>query len=123
MFRKIVETILSKGFTALCNLFTLLITAKYLGAHGRGEMAIFVLGVSIVGIIQNIFSGSILTYLTPNYPIRNLIVLSSMWNILISCTTPFILVYFDLFPAIYIYDLVNLSLILGRITLLKNILL
>lgn len=123
MFRKIVETILSKGFTALCNLFTLLITAKYLGAHGRGEMAIFVLGVSIVGIIQNIFSGSILTYLTPNYPIRNLIVLSSMWNILISCTTPFILVYFDLFPAIYIYDLVNLSLILGSITLLQNILL
>lgn len=123
MFRKIVETILSKGFTALCNLFTLLITAKYLGAHGRGEMAIFVLGVSIVGIIQNIFSGSILTYLTPNYPIRNLILLSSMWNILISCTTPFILVYFDLFPAIYIYDLVNLSLILGSITLLQNILL
>lgn len=123
MFRKIIETIISKGFTALCNLFTLLITAKYLGAHGRGEMAIFVLGVSIVGIIQNIFSGSILTYLTPNYPVRHLIVLSSMWNILISCIAPFILVYFDLFPAAHTYDLVNLSLILGSITLLQNILL
>jgi len=123
MFRKIVETIFSKGFTALCNLLILLITAKYLGPHGRGEMAIFVLGISIVGIIQNIFSGSILTYLTPKYAIRHLIVLASMWNIFISCTVPFILVYFDLFPAIHTYDLINLSLLLGSVSLLQNILL
>lgn len=123
MFRKIVETIFSKGFTAVCNLFILLITAKYLGAYGRGEMAIFVLGISIVGIIQNIFSGAVLTYLTPKFPIKYLIATASIWNVTIALTAPFLLVYFDLFPKNYIADLINLSLILGSVALIQSSLL
>lgn len=115
MFRKIIETIFSKGLTAISNLVTLLITAKYLGAEGRGEMAIIILGVTIVGIFQNIFSGSVLTYLIPRNSFKKLFTISSLWNLIMSLTLPFILVFSDLFPAVYLIDLVFISFILGSI--------
>lgn len=115
MFRKIIETIFSKGLTAISNLVTLLITAKYLGAEGRGEMAIIILGVTIVGIFQNIFSGSVLTYLIPRNSFRKLFFISSLWNLIMSLTLPFILVFSDLFPKEYLIDLIFISFILGSI--------
>ncbi|HRO76237.1 MAG TPA: hypothetical protein PLP27_08835 [Crocinitomicaceae bacterium] len=115
MFRKIIETIFSKGLTAISNLVTLLITAKYLGAEGRGEMAIIILGITIIGVFQNIFSGSVLTYLIPRNSFKKLFTISSLWNLIMSLTLPFILVFSDLFPALYLIDLVFISFILGSI--------
>lgn len=123
MVRKILETIFSKGFTAVCNLLILLITAKYLGAYGRGEMAIIVLGITIVGIFQNIFSGAVLTYLVPRFQLTRLLVSASLWNLLMAFILPFILVYFGLFPEHYHFDLIVLSFILGSISLIQSSLL
>lgn len=123
MFRKILETIFSKGFTAVCNFITLLVTAKYLGASGRGEMAVIVLGITIVGIFQNIFSGSVLTYLIPRFSIGKLLSTASLWNILIALILPLLLVFSGLFPEIYHNDLVLLSLLLGSISLIQSSLL
>lgn len=105
MFRKILETIFSKGFTAVCNLLILLITAKYLGAYGRGEMAVIVLGITIVGIFQNIFSGAVLTYLAPRFQLIRLLATASLWNLLMAFILPFILVHSGLFPEHYHFDL------------------
>ena len=123
MFRKILETIFSKGFTAVCNLLILLITAKYLGAYGRGEMAVIVLGITIVGIFQNIFSGAVLTYLVPRFQIVKLLATASLWNLLMAFVLPFILVYSGLFPEHYHFDLIVLSFILGSISLIQSSLL
>lgn len=123
MFRKILETIFSKGFTAVCNLLILLITAKYLGAYGRGEMAVIVLGITIVGIFQNIFSGAVLTYLVPRFQLIRLLATASLWNLLMAFILPFILVYSGLFPEHYHFDLIVLSFILGSISLIQSSLL
>lgn len=120
MLRKIIETIFSKGITAICNLLILLLTAKYLGAHGRGEMAIIVLGISIVGLFQSILAGGALAYLIPRFKLGQLILCSSFWTIIIALITPLILVFTDLFPENYLIDLIFLSLILGFVALIQN---
>lgn len=120
MFRRIVGTIFSKGLTAISNLATLLITAKFLGAYGRGEMVIIMLGITIVGIFQNIFSGAVLTYLIPRYSLNKLLIISGLWNVLMAFTLPFILVYTDLFPIHYLKDLIILSFILGVIVQIQS---
>lgn len=120
MLRKIIETIFSKGITAICNLLILLITARYLGTYGRGEMAIIVLGISIVGIFQSIVSGSALAYLIPRFRLNQLLSYASIWVILIALFVPIILILTDLFPSSYLNDLIILSLILGFISLIQN---
>ena len=120
MFRSIIGTIFSKGLTAISNLATLLITAKFLGAYGRGEMVIILLGITIVGVFQNIFSGAVLTYLIPRFSFRKLLVISGIWNVLMAATLPFALVYTDLFPAHYLKDLIYLSFTLGMIAQIQS---
>ncbi|MBW7868502.1 MAG: polysaccharide biosynthesis C-terminal domain-containing protein [Brumimicrobium sp.] len=121
MLKKIIASIFSKGITAISNLLILLISAKYLGAYGRGEMAIVVLGISIVGIFQSIFSGPSLSYLIPRYSFFRLILSALLWNILISLTLPFILAYSGLFPIEYLYDLLLLTILLSSISIFQYI--
>lgn len=123
MFRNIIETILSKGLSALCNLFILLITAKYLGAEGRGEMAVVVLGIAVIGIFQNILSGSVLTYLVPKFSTSALATAAVVWNALIALLLAPLLTVSGLYPQEYFGDLLILSFLQGGITLIQSILL
>lgn len=123
MLYKIIETIITKGFTSFCNLLILLMTTNYLGAEGRGEMAIVILGISIVAIFQNIFSGSAITYFTPKFEAKKLIFIASVWNLIVSFSFPFLLVSLDLFPENYKWDLFFLSFFVGGIAISQNLLL
>lgn len=123
MLYKIIETIVTKGFTSFCNLLILLMTTNYLGAEGRGEMAIVILGISIVAIFQNIFSGSAITYFSPKFAAKKLIVISVIWNLIVSASFPFLLIFLDLFPGNYKWDLFFLSFLVGGIAVLQNLLL
>jgi O-antigen/teichoic acid export membrane protein len=123
MLYKIIETIVTKGFTSFCNLLILLITTNYLGAEGRGEMAIVILGISIVAIFQNIFSGSAITYFTPKYEAKKLIFIATMWNLIVSFSFPSVLIFMDLFPENYKWDLLFLSFLVGGIAVIQNLLL
>lgn len=123
MLYKIIETIVTKGFTSFCNLLILLITTNYLGAEGRGEMAIVILGISIVAIFQNILSGSAITYFTPKFEAKTLIFAATIWNLIVSFTLPFLLIFLDLFPENYKWDLFFLSFFVGGIAIIQNLLL
>lgn len=123
MLYKIIETIVTKGFTSFCNLLILLMTTNYLGAEGRGEMAIVVLGISIVAIFQNIFSGSAITYFSPKFKAKKLIFIAAAWNLIVSFCFPFLLIFLDLFPENYKWDLFFLSLFVGGIAITQNLLL
>lgn len=123
MLYKIIETIVTKGFTSFCNLLILLITTNYLGAAGRGEMAIVILGISIVAIFQNIFSGSAITYFTPKFEAKKLIFTAAIWNLIVSFSLPFLLIFLDLFPENYKRDLFFLSFFVGGIAIIQNLLL
>jgi O-antigen/teichoic acid export membrane protein len=113
MLKKILGTILSKGLTAICNFLVVILTANYLGAEGRGEIAIIILGLTIVNLFQSIIGGPALVYLTPRYHFFTLQFFSYLWALLISFVVSIALVYFDLYPQEYFYDLIALSFIQG----------
>ena len=46
MLTKIIQTIFSKGIISIINFLVVLITARYLGADGRGEISILFLKAS-----------------------------------------------------------------------------
>lgn len=65
MLRKIIHTIFSKGIISIINFLVVLITARYLGADGRGQISILFLNVTVILLFNDIIGGSALVYIIP----------------------------------------------------------
>src|SRR6185312_4185314 len=65
MLTKIIQTIFSKGIISIINFLVVLITARYLGADGRGEISILFLNVTVILLFNDIIGGSALVYVIP----------------------------------------------------------
>jgi hypothetical protein len=64
MLGKILQTIFSKGIISIINFLVVLITARYLGADGRGQISIMFLNITVILLFNDIVGGSSLVYLT-----------------------------------------------------------
>lgn len=65
MLTKIIQTIFSKGIISIINFLVVLITARYLGASGRGEISILFLNVTVILLFNDIIGGNALVYIIP----------------------------------------------------------
>ena len=122
MLTKIFGTIFSKTFASIANFLIVILTAKILGAGARGEIAIFVLSVSIVGIFQAIIGGSALTYFAPKESVKKLLIISISWIIPIGFLASLILSLFDLLKIDTLFFVIGVSILQGFMLILQNIL-
>ena len=123
MFRSFIESIFSKGFSAIGNFVVVILTAQVLGAEGRGEVTLLLLTTAIVGLIQNIFGNSTIAYYALKISSNRLLLISFMWLLLTSITVPFILNVFNLCIDKHLVYVIILSLILGLISIFQGFLL
>ena len=65
MLHKIIQTIFSKGIVSIINFLIVLITARYLGAEGRGQISILFLNITVILLFNDIIGGSALVYIIP----------------------------------------------------------
>src|SRR6185437_5573661 len=65
MLTKIIQTIFSKGIISIINFLVVLLTARYLGASGRGEISILFLNVTVILLFNDVIGGNALVYLIP----------------------------------------------------------
>lgn len=122
MLRKIIETIFSKGITAISNFATVIITSAYLGAAIRGEIALLLLSVNIVNLFQVILGGPVLAYLSPNHSVRDLAGLAFVWNILFGFLVSWLLVILNLLPAELLNFVLVISILQGILSIIQNLL-
>ena len=123
MLKKIFGTIISKSITSICNFLVVILTAYYLGAQGRGEMAIIVMGFSIINLFQGLVGGSVLVYLTPRYHFFSILICSYIWAILMSLIVGSTLLLFKLYPGEYFKDLILITFLQGVLSANQLILL
>lgn len=64
MFGKIIQTIFSKGSISIINFLVVMLTARLMGAEGRGEISIMFLNITVILLFNDILGGSSLVYLT-----------------------------------------------------------
>jgi len=83
MFQKIVETMGTKIISALLSFLVVILTTQYLGAEGRGIVAIITTTIGIILLINNFVGGPALVYLVPRRNPIFLILLSYIWAFLI----------------------------------------
>ncbi len=123
MLLKVLGTILSKVFTTGIGFLIVIITSKELGSSARGEIALMLLNISIIGLIQGIFNGSSLTFLTPRYSFLKLTLVSNLFSILLSLLLTTFFLGIHLIEEDHFNFLLILSLFQGALTSSQSLLL
>lgn len=109
MLRQSLLTFSSKFFIAIVNFLTVVITARYLGAEGRGVISLFVLDITIVLMVSSFIGGPGLVYLFPRHDVTKLLSVSYLWAMVSSVLVSFVLLAMGLVPHAFFLHLMILS--------------
>lgn len=74
MFKNILQSLFTKGFVAVINFFLLIISARYLGVSSRGEISLLVINITIIQIINEVYTGYSLIYFIPKYDLKKIFI-------------------------------------------------
>ena len=123
MLLKILSTVFSKIFTAGIGFVVVVITARALGASIRGDIALILLNISIVGLFQGIFNGSVLVYLTPKFSFLKLFIATNLFSLALAIGLPFVMVFTHLLEPNQLNALILLAALQGLLTTSQSLLL
>jgi O-antigen/teichoic acid export membrane protein len=93
MFKNIIQSLFAKGLVAVMNFAILIVSSHYLGVSSRGEIAVLILNISIIQIVNEIFTGYTLVYFIPRYNLKK-IYLAGIAYTLIACSITNSIFYF-----------------------------
>jgi len=122
MLRKIFFTFSSRLFITGLNFLVILITARYLGAEGRGVISLMVLGITINLLVSNVFGGAALAFLAPRVEIFRLIAPGYSWAVIATLCITSVLIFIRLIPPEYGRHLFLLSLLQALYNIHLNVL-
>lgn len=94
MLKKIIHTLFFKGSAAGINFLIFIITTKALGAELRGEIAVFILNISIIQTVNEIYSGYTLIHFIPKFSLKKIYRFGFLW--VLGCTLVLSFLYFIL---------------------------
>jgi O-antigen/teichoic acid export membrane protein len=93
MLKKILSTFSTNVATAGLNFLLFMLTAKLLGAQGRGEISLFVTNIALVILFCNLVGGAALIYLSSRYNTFQLALPSYVFAIVTAIATSFSLIW------------------------------
>ncbi|MGZ3899176.1 MAG: lipopolysaccharide biosynthesis protein [Bacteroidia bacterium] len=94
MFRNIIQSLFAKGFVAIINFLILIVSSHYLGVSSRGEIAVLILNISIIQIVNEIFTGYTLVYFIPKFDLKKIYVAGIVYTV-IACSLTNSVFYFS----------------------------
>ncbi|HTA62016.1 MAG TPA: polysaccharide biosynthesis C-terminal domain-containing protein [Bacteroidia bacterium] len=120
MLTKIIQTIFSKGIISILNFFVVLITARYLGASGRGEISILFLNVTVILLFNDVIGGNALVYIIPKKNPFSLLLPAVLVGVITGVLLPFLFhLYFHFQTKELIYFI--LLALLSNISSISNV--
>jgi len=119
MLPKVLVTFISKFLAAVFSFLIVIITSKLIGAEGRGEISLFVLGITLSLLLNNIIGGSALVLLASDKKPLQLLIPSYLWAIVSSILIPITLLATTNISYHLLYHIFFISLIqsLGSVNL------
>jgi len=81
VFKNILSTLFARGLVALINLFVLLFVARNLGSTLVGEISLIVLNISLVQILNEIYTGAALVHFIPKLNLRKVYYGGVFWTL------------------------------------------
>ncbi len=84
MYNKIIGTFSSKIYNAVISFIVILLTARYMGPSGRGEISLFIANLTLVQLFNEIIIGPAMVYLVPRHKTFHLLFISIIWSFLLT---------------------------------------
>lgn len=72
MLQKIIQSLITKGSVAIVNFLILIVSSKYLGISTRGEISLIILNLSIIQMINEIYTGYSLVHYISKFNINKI---------------------------------------------------
>lgn len=95
MIKNIIQSLFTKGLVALINFLVLILSSRYLGVSSRGEISIFILNISLIQIINEVFTGYSLVHFVPKFNLRRLLVEGLIFTLIICSLANTLLVFLN----------------------------
>lgn len=111
MFSKIIFTFITRFSSSLIGFLLVILTAHAIGAEGRGEISLIILGTAITLLISSIIGGNAIVLLAPSTPAFKLLVPSYGWAIISISLITTLLHFTGLIPQQYSIHIFIISLL------------
>ena len=95
MFKNIIHSLVTKGLVAVINFLVLIISSKYLGVSSRGEISIFVLNITIIQVINEIYTGYSLIYFIPRFDLKKLFISGIIYTLIFCSLSNTVIVFLN----------------------------
>ncbi|MBL0070527.1 MAG: polysaccharide biosynthesis C-terminal domain-containing protein [Bacteroidetes bacterium] len=111
MFSKIIFTFITRFSSSLIGFLLVILTAHAIGAEGRGEISLIILGTAITLLISSIIGGNAIVLLAPSTPAFKLLVPSYGWALISISLITTLLHFTGLIPQQYSIHIFIISLL------------
>ena len=122
MFRKIINTLSTRIFSAVLNLLIAVLISQYLGPIGKGQQGLIIATITYILIFSNLVGGSTLVYLVPRYGYLRLLLPSYLWSLSMSLTFYLILNTIQIVDQTFVLNICVLSIFISFISIHSNLL-
>jgi O-antigen/teichoic acid export membrane protein len=82
MLKNLVYSLITKIAVALVNFAILLVSSRYLGVSSRGEISIFILNMTIIQIINEVYTGYSIVHFIPKYNFKKLVGIGLIYSLI-----------------------------------------
>ena len=113
MIKKIIQTIFSKGIVSVLNFIIVMLTAKYTGAVGRGEISLMYLNITLVLMFNDLIGGSALVYLIPKIGAKKIVFPAFIVAVCSAIILPLVLNFYHQYSLHQLMWFISLSLTLN----------
>lgn len=94
MLKSIAYSLITKLSVAIINLLILLVSSRYLGVSSRGEISIFILNLSIIQLINEVYTGYSLVHFIPKFNFKKVVLFGLMISVLFCALSNFVFDFF-----------------------------
>lgn len=95
LWKKLLGSILVRVWIAAVSFILLLLTARFLGAEGRGEITLLIANIALIQLVIDIANGPAMIYLVPKIPIKTLVLSGLAWLFVISSLAFGVLMFYS----------------------------
>lgn len=112
----VLHTLFTRLGGAIFSLLAVVITSKYLGAEGRGELSLILAALNIFILVNDFGGGSALVNLAPNFKPLAIMKVTYLWALVVNSSGYFILLF--IFPKLsaFAFSIALMGMMLSVIT-------
>lgn len=95
MFKHLVYSLITKASIALINFSILVLSSRYLGVSSRGEISIFILNITIIQVINEVYTGYSIVHFIPKFNFRKIFIAGCIYTLIFCSLSNVVMVFLN----------------------------